>query len=126
MYGKISAFADDVSLRYTNKQWAPIWTQITEDRKSLRDWCNNNKMVNNISKTKIVNFDLRGFSFDTDLHFHVVNDSGIDSSFRPAKLFHQTRVPGGRQGASDLTLEDRLQEHFIRQGSQRNDKVPLI
>lgn len=79
MRGSISAFADDISIRYSSKNWITIWTDLNEDLKSVRKWCDSNKMIINAAKTKLINFDLRGYTFDSDLRFHVDNGCLTDN-----------------------------------------------
>lgn len=62
--------ADDVALQYTNSQWQTICQDMNHDLKLLKNWCNNNRMIVNATKTKIINFDLIGFSFENILKFH--------------------------------------------------------
>lgn len=74
--GEISAFADDVVVRYSCKNWDVLWGEMEEDLKIIGNWCLNNKMIVNATKTKFIAFDLKGFAFDKQLKFHSV-DCGL-------------------------------------------------
>lgn len=69
--GHINAFADDVAIFYSNNNTQTIWEDINKDLKTLRFWCENNHMEINVSKTKFVNFDLRGFNHPCPILFHM-------------------------------------------------------
>jgi hypothetical protein len=69
----VSAFADDIALRYSNTTWLNIWQDFHTDLKILRTWCNGNSMVVNADKTKFVNFSLNKFYFDDVLKFHLIS-----------------------------------------------------
>lgn len=68
--GTISAFADDVALRYSDVNWNNIWKNMNIDLIKLNNWCKNNYMVINANKTKFINFDYKRFSFEQLLKLH--------------------------------------------------------
>ena len=67
---KVSTFADDVAIQYRSKSWEDNWENINHDLKLLRTWCVDNSMLVNAAKTKIINFDFKGFNFDRVITFH--------------------------------------------------------
>jgi exonuclease III len=68
--GKICAFADDVAFLYSNSSYSEIHDNIAYDLSLLAIWCKNNEMVINVSKTKFINFDLRGLEFPYNIIYH--------------------------------------------------------
>lgn len=68
--GYVSAFADDIALLYSNRKSSEICQNINNDFNILRSWCFENKMVLNVTKTKYINFDFKGFSFDRPIMYH--------------------------------------------------------
>lgn len=68
--GSPSAFADDIAIFYTEKNFQTLENGILHDIELLRNWCFDNKMKINVNKSKYINFDFRGYEFDTDLKFH--------------------------------------------------------
>lgn len=68
--GRLSAFADEVALFYSNSDILTIWNNINEDLHTLRKWCYSNEMEINVNKTKFVNFNLGGFDFNNLLQYH--------------------------------------------------------
>ena len=75
--GTVWAFADDIALLYSNKNKQELWLQITNDLKFLKKWCFENKMSVNVSKTKFINFDFKGFRFQNSIKYH---DNDCDES----------------------------------------------
>jgi hypothetical protein len=68
--GHIQAFADDIGFIYSHKDTEILKTMLEEDLKALEVWCNKNKMKVNVSKTKYINFDFRGFDFVSPISYH--------------------------------------------------------
>lgn len=68
--GSVNAFADDVAFFYSHGNVHVIKQQIDEDITFLRNWCSRNQMIINVTKTKYVNFDFKGFNFETPLIYH--------------------------------------------------------
>lgn len=69
-HGKVSAFADDIALFYSNKDTFRLGELINHDLLLLRQWCLQNKMQVNVNKTKFVNFDILGFEIPFPLTYH--------------------------------------------------------
>lgn len=84
--GNIIAFADDVALRYSERNWETIWNALNNDLKILRKWCNNNKMIVNTNKTKFINFDLKKYRFEEVLKFHVDENCRRDNNCNCLKI----------------------------------------
>lgn len=70
LHGTINAFADDVALFYFQNNSDLILRNINEDLKMIRKWCSRNKMEINVSKTKYINFDLKGFDLPNRIFYH--------------------------------------------------------
>lgn len=77
--GKPFAFADDIAFLYSNSNKDNIFESITSDLHSLRRWCIINKMLVNVNKTKMVNFDHKGFHFDLPVKYHK-SDCNLDAT----------------------------------------------
>lgn len=70
--GNKTAFADDIAFSYSQNIKSMVMESINYDLKILRQWCNSNFMVVNVSKTKYMNFHHHGFDFDSEIMFHDV------------------------------------------------------
>lgn len=71
--GRINAFADDIALFYSHGQGQVIADSISHDMALLRSWCVKNCMEVNVSKTKYINFDSVGFTFQSQIKYHDLN-----------------------------------------------------
>lgn len=69
--GKTTAFADDIAIQYTDVNWNNIFEDMKMDIQKLKAWCDNNNMVINADKTKFINFNLKKYSFNKALKFHI-------------------------------------------------------
>lgn len=75
--GSVNAFADDVAIFYSDLNTQNLLEKINEDLITVRNWCKLNCMEINVSKTKFVNFALRGFDLPRSLVYHKYNCSSI-------------------------------------------------
>lgn len=57
--GKLTSFADDTALCYTEKNWDLVQSSMISDLEALQWWFTANHLVLNAEKTKYINFSLR-------------------------------------------------------------------
>lgn len=66
--GKVTSFADDTALCYTEKTWESTRVSMTEDLEALQWWFTTNRMLLSAEKTKFINFNLKK---DINLFNHI-------------------------------------------------------
>lgn len=101
--GKPCAFTDDIALFYTqeNSLYNQLWTSVSKDLITLRNWCASNRMKVNVNETKYMNFNFKGFNFEKDSKFHKIQCPEVNCNCRVIEKVDQYRYLG-------VILDDKL------------------